>query len=62
MSNERVYCEQVTPRVRALKIETVGQDLPVLHEREIRKRRGPFSRLGPGAAQCADAGDGESTA
>lgn len=40
------YVNQVTPAVRQLKFELFGHDLVVLHEHDIRKKTGPFSRLG----------------
>lgn len=39
------YAQQVVPRMKELKFKTFGHDLVILHEREIRKREGPFSRF-----------------
>lgn len=38
--------ERLTPALRRLKVETFGHDLVVLHEIEMRRRRGAFSALG----------------
>jgi len=40
------YTNSVTPAVRNLKFETFGHDMVILHEHDIRKKRGAFSRLG----------------
>ena len=40
------YVDQVTPQVRRLKFELFGHDLVILHEHDIRKKSGPFARLG----------------
>lgn len=40
------YVEVLTAKVRRLKFELFGHDQVILHERDIRKRSGPFSRLG----------------
>ncbi len=50
--HKQVYCQEITPRLRELKIEAFGHDLVVLHEHEIRKRRGPFRSLGPEAREA----------
>jgi len=39
------YVNQVTPAIRRLKFETFGHDLVVLHEHDIRKKKGAFARL-----------------
>lgn len=39
------YVNQVTPAIRRLKFETFGHDLVILHEHDIRKRKGAFARL-----------------
>lgn len=39
------YIHHVTPAIRALKFETFGHDQVVLHEHDIRKRKGAFSQL-----------------
>lgn len=39
------YIEQITPAVRRLKFELFGHDLVVLHEHDIRKKKGPFALL-----------------
>jgi hypothetical protein len=43
----KAYNEQVAPAVRALKFALFGHDVVILHEHDIRKRKGPFSNLGP---------------
>jgi hypothetical protein len=40
------YVDQVTPAVRRLKCQLFGHDLVILHEHDIRKKTGPFARLG----------------
>jgi hypothetical protein len=44
--HKAVYAEEVTPAIRRLKFATFGHDMAVLHEHDIRKRTGAFSRLG----------------
>lgn len=39
------YAERVTPAIRQLKFTTFGHDMVVLHEADIRRKRGAFSRL-----------------
>jgi len=39
------YAESVTPAIRKLKFATFGHDMVVLHEIDIRHRKGAFSRL-----------------
>ncbi len=39
------YCHEIAPALQRLKFEFFGHDMFVLHEREIRKRLAPFSRL-----------------
>jgi hypothetical protein len=39
------YVQHITPAIRRLKCKTFGHDLVVLHEHDIRKRKGAFSRL-----------------
>lgn len=39
------YAQRVTPAIRALKFATFGHDMVVLHESEIRRKKGAFSRL-----------------
>jgi len=41
----RAYVETATPAIRALKFATFGHDLVVLHEHDIRKRKGAFAQL-----------------
>ena len=41
----RDYIEQITPSVRALKYRYFGHDMAILHEHEIRKKTGAFSRF-----------------
>lgn len=40
-----VYIDQVTPAIRRLKFDTFGHDMVVLHEHDIRKKKGAFSHL-----------------
>jgi len=40
------YVERITPAIRRLKFKLFGHDMAILHEHEIRKRLGIFSRLG----------------
>lgn len=46
-----VYAETMTPEVRKLKFATFGHDMVVLHEIDIRKKRGAFARLGKEARE-----------
>lgn len=39
------YTERVTPAIRQLKFATFGHDMIVLHESDIRRKKGAFSRL-----------------
>ncbi len=39
------YAERVTPAIRQLKFTTFGHDMVVLHESDIRRKKGAFSRL-----------------
>ena len=39
------YYEYIVPRVEKLKFDTFGTDIPIFHEREIRKQRGFFKPL-----------------
>ena len=43
------YVDQITPAVRRLKCQLFGHDLVILHEHDIRKKTGPFARLGKDA-------------
>lgn len=47
-----VYCETVSTSLRRLKFQTFGHDMVVLHEHEIRKKAGAFSRLGKEAREA----------
>jgi len=40
-----VYAETITPAVRKLKFATFGHDMVVLHEIDIRKKKGAFVKL-----------------
>lgn len=40
------YNSQIAPRVRELKFRLFGHDNVILHEHDIRKRKGPFSAMG----------------
>ncbi|MBK8017728.1 MAG: DUF3800 domain-containing protein [Betaproteobacteria bacterium] len=46
------YVEQITPAVRRLKCQLFGHDLVILHEHDIRKKTGPFARLGKDAREA----------
>lgn len=46
-----VYINTLTQRVRALKFDTFGHDLVILHEHDIRKKTGAFARLGKNARE-----------
>lgn len=39
------YIDVVTPAIRSLKFDYFGHDLVILHEHDIRKKKGAFSRL-----------------
>jgi hypothetical protein len=39
------YVQSVTPAIRQLKFSTFGHDMVVLHESDIRRKKGAFSRL-----------------
>lgn len=39
------YADRVTPAIRHLKFATFGHDMVVLHESDIRRKKGAFSRL-----------------
>ena len=39
------YVHQVTPAIRQLKFDSFGHDLVILHEHDIRKKKGAFARL-----------------
>jgi Protein of unknown function (DUF3800) len=39
------YVQRVTPAIRQLKFATFGHDMVVLHEAEIRRKKGAFSQL-----------------
>lgn len=41
-----VYAETMTPAVRKLKFDAFGHDMVVLHEIDIRKKKGAFTKLG----------------
>lgn len=40
------YAETMTPAMRKLKFSTFGHDMVVLHEIDIRKKKGAFAKLG----------------
>lgn len=44
--HKEVYVGSVTPAIRKLKFATFGHDMIVLHEHDIRKKAGAFSKLG----------------
>lgn len=39
------YVHQVTPAIRQLKFDSFGHDLVILHEHDIRKKKGAFAQL-----------------
>lgn len=39
------YVQEVTPAIRSLKFDFFGHDLVILHEHDIRKKKGAFSQL-----------------
>ena len=41
----KAYVQSVTPAIRALKFATFGHDLVILHEHDIRKKKGAFAQL-----------------
>lgn len=41
-----VYAETMTPAVRKLKFAAFGHDMVILHEIDIRKKKGAFAKLG----------------
>ena len=49
--NKDAYARKVTPQIRILKFETWGHDMFIFHESEIRKKRGPFSKMGKSARE-----------
>lgn len=46
------YANTMTPAVRRLKFETFGHDMVVLHEIDIRKKKGAFAKLGKEAREA----------
>ncbi len=50
--HKTVYFNEITPRIRQLKADTFGHELIVLHEHEIRKRRGAFKTLNKEAREA----------
>lgn len=46
------YVASVAPAIRRLKFEVFGHDLVILHEHDIRKRRGAFSQLNQSAREA----------
>lgn len=46
------YAKTLTPAVRKLKFETFGHDMVVLHEIDIRKKKGAFAKLGKAAREA----------
>lgn len=45
------YCKEVAPAVRALKFDLFGHDMVVLHEMDIRRKKGAFATLGKEARE-----------
>ena len=48
---KNAYANTMTPTVRKLKFETFGHDMVVLHEIDIRKKKGAFAKLGKEARE-----------
>lgn len=46
------YVDRVTPAIRRLKCRTFGHDLVILHEHDIRKKKGAFSQLNQEAREA----------
>lgn len=46
------YAGEVTPAIRRLKCRTFGHDLVILHEHDIRKKKGAFSQLNQEAREA----------
>lgn len=46
------YVDKVTPAIRRLKFDVFGHDLVVLHEHDIRKKKGAFSQLNQEAREA----------
>lgn len=46
------YATTMTPAVRKLKFETFGHDMVILHEIDIRKKKGAFAKLGREAREA----------
>lgn len=46
------YVHQVTPAIRQLKFDFFGHDLAILHEHDIRKKKGAFSQLNKEAREA----------
>ena len=40
-----VYADTITPALRRLKFATFGHDMVILHEHDIRKKKGAFTKL-----------------
>lgn len=45
------YANAIVPRINRLKFDTSGHDCVVLHEIDIRRKRGAFSKLGKEARE-----------
>jgi hypothetical protein len=45
------FIDAVTPLIRRLKFEAFGHDLVILHEHDIRKRKGAFARMNEAARE-----------
>ena len=46
------YVGHVTPEIRRLKFETFGHDMVILHEHDIRKKKGAFAQLNKEAREA----------
>jgi hypothetical protein len=46
------YANAITPAIRRLKFDTFGHDLVILHEHDIRKKKGAFSQLNQEAREA----------
>lgn len=49
--HKNIYAEFMTPAVRKLKFSAFGHDMIVLHEIDIRKKKGAFAKLGKEARE-----------
>lgn len=43
--NKETYIDQIVPKIQRLKIQTFGHDQIIIHEHDMRKKKGDFSQL-----------------